>query len=77
MQVEGDRVLAMLDPSSPVLRRAEVIGTLLYIGIMAMLLGVALMLWSWYANPAFFRNPHSATPVKAPGTGETRGERQW
>ena len=34
MQVEGDRVPAMLDPSSPVLRRAEVIGTLLFIGIM-------------------------------------------
>jgi hypothetical protein len=71
MQVEGDRVPAKLDPSSPVLRGAEVIGTLLFIGIMAMLLGVALMLWSWYANPAFFRNPHSATPVEAPRTGET------
>jgi len=38
------------------------------------LVGLALMLWAWYANPAFFRNPLSATPVLAPGTGETREE---
>jgi hypothetical protein len=31
-------------------------------------------MWAWYANPAFFRNPLSATPVQAPGTGETREE---
>ena len=50
------------------------VGTPLFIGIVAMLLGVVFMLWSWYANPEFFRNPLSATPVQAPGTGETREE---
>ena len=48
------------------------IGTPLFIGIAALLLGVVLMLWSWYAKPAFFRNPLSATPVQPPGTGEPR-----
>jgi len=38
------------------------------------LVGLELMMWAWYANPAFFRNPLSATPVQAPGTGETREE---
>ena len=33
-----------------------------------------LMMWAWYANPAFFRNPLSATPVQAPGTVETSEE---
>ena len=50
------------------------IGTPLFIGLVAMLIGVLLMLWSWYAKPAFFHNPLSATPVQAPGTGETREE---
>src|SRR5215217_6264233 len=45
-----------------------VIGTPLFIGIVAMLLGTFLMAWSWYAKPDFFRNPLSATPVQAPGT---------
>jgi hypothetical protein len=44
----------------------------LFIGIAAMLLGVLLMAWSWYANPEFFRNPLSATPVQPPGTEEPR-----
>jgi hypothetical protein len=48
------------------------IGTPLFIGIAALLLGVVLMLWSWYAKPAFFRNPLSATPVQPLGTGEPR-----
>jgi hypothetical protein len=47
------------------------IGTPLFIGIVSMLVGVLLLLWTWYAKPAFFRNPLSATPVEAPGTGET------
>ena len=38
------------------------------------LVELALMMWTWYANPAFFRNPLSATPVQAPGTGETLDE---
>jgi amino acid transporter len=48
------------------------IGTPLFIGILAMLIGVVLMLWSWYVKPDFFRNPLSATPVQTPGTDETR-----
>jgi amino acid transporter len=46
------------------------IGTPLFIGIAALLIGLALMAWSWYANPEFFRNPLSATPVQRPGTEE-------
>jgi len=46
-------------------------GTPLFTGIVAMLLGIVLMAWSWYAHPEFFRNPLSATPVQAPGTEET------
>jgi amino acid transporter len=46
------------------------IGTPLFIGIVALLLGVVLMAWSWYSKPEFFRNPLSATPVQAPGTEE-------
>jgi len=46
------------------------IGTPLFIGIVALLLGIVLMAWSWYAKPEFFRNPLSATPVQAPGTEE-------
>jgi amino acid transporter len=46
------------------------IGTPLFIGIVALLLGVVLMAWSWYTKPDFFRNPLSATPVQAPGTEE-------
>jgi amino acid transporter len=46
------------------------IGTPLFIGIAALLLGVVLMAWSWYAKPDFFRNPLGATPVQAPGTEE-------
>ncbi len=46
------------------------IGTPLFIGIVALVLGVVLMAWSWYAKPEFFRNPLSATPVQAPGTEE-------
>jgi amino acid transporter len=44
------------------------IGTPLFIGIAALLIGVVLMAWSWYAKPDFFRNPLSATPVQTPGT---------
>jgi hypothetical protein len=38
------------------------------------LVELALMMWTWYANPAFFRNPLSATPVQAPGTVEALEE---
>jgi amino acid transporter len=51
------------------------IGTPLFIGIAALLLGVVLMAWTWYSKPDFFRNPLSATPVQAPGT-EEPGERE-
>jgi amino acid transporter len=51
------------------------IGTPLFIGIAALLIGVALMAWSWYANPDFFRNPLSATPVQTPGTEEPEERR--
>jgi hypothetical protein len=51
------------------------IGTPLFIGIAALLLGVVLMAWTWYSKPDFFRTPLSATPVQAPGT-EEPGERE-
>jgi amino acid transporter len=67
-------VIALANPKEAYSGAVLGIGTPLFIGIVALLLGVVFMLWSWYANPEFFRNPLSATPVQAPGTGETREE---
>jgi len=67
-------VINLSNPKEAYSGAVIVIGTPLFIGIVAMLLGTLLMAWSWYAKPDFFRNPLSATPVQAPGT-EEPGER--
>jgi len=65
-------ILNLSDPEESYSGAVLGIGTPLFIGILAMLMGVALMLWSWYVKPDFFRNPLSATPVQTPGTDRTR-----
>lgn len=48
------------------------IGTPLFIGIVALVLGLVLMLWSWYANPAFFRRRLETAQQPDPGDTGTR-----